>query len=613
MRRPLALFTLALAASACSSSSDDAVEAPAANTTPPDPPAGNVHNQELAGDQRCPGDPACAAADDPALYVGVAVEDISPVVDHVVLHAPGSNPWDFHQGSDQCVDKATQQLAPNTACTWMAGFGTGRAAVDVADPTSVRCVVMRQGATKVGLCSVDAVGWFYDEIVRTRAILPAEVDLDLLVVAATHLHETRDTLGIWGYDDGVSGVSLAYNQMVREKTRDALVAANAKLEAVKVQLGAIQVDGHVAGTDPKGLKTNAFVSDTRDPVVIDAELRTIRFVGKTGGTVATLVNWSSHPEFAGSENVQITADWVGGLRDAVEKGIDEVDPDGKPLHWDGLGGTAIVFNGALGGQVGPGEVKVYGFDGKLREPDGAVPGSGIDKARTSGRTVAAYALESLKNGATLLETAPLGFRARELYLDVINEGYHIALAEKLFDREAKFDPTKPLGPDNIPLIKTQEAVIDIGPAELLTIPGEMHAELLLATREGKTSVEAPYPFTPAPYLVLNDKVSNPNCDVDGHSRCDDGPPAIDKLDRTQVIDLFRDPKATYRWVIGLGQDELGYVVPSYDYKLDAVHPYLNEATPGDHYEETNSVGPNVEHDMVAPMRQLLATPKVVTR
>jgi hypothetical protein len=47
----------------------------------------------------------------------------------------------------------------------------------------------------------------------------------------------------------------------------------------------------------------------------------------------------------------------------------------------------------------------------------------------------------------------------------------------------------------------------------------------------------------------------------------------------------------YRWPLGLGNDELGYLVPEYDYKLDDDAPYFTEPD-GDHYEETNSVGPN---------------------
>jgi hypothetical protein len=50
--------------------------------------------------------------------------------------------------------------------------------------------------------------------------------------------------------------------------------------------------------------------------------------------------------------------------------------------------------------------------------------------------------------------------------------------------------------------------------------------------------------------------------------------------------------STYTWIIGLGNDELGYIVPNYDFKL-GFPAYLSEAE-GDHYEETNSIGPHME-------------------
>ena len=46
------------------------------------------------------------------------------------------------------------------------------------------------------------------------------------------------------------------------------------------------------------------------------------------------------------------------------------------------------------------------------------------------------------------------------------------------------------------------------------------------------------------------------------------------------------------WIIGLGNDELGYIIPEYDFILDDLIPYFQEAE-GDHYEETNSVGPHM--------------------
>ena len=47
-----------------------------------------------------------------------------------------------------------------------------------------------------------------------------------------------------------------------------------------------------------------------------------------------------------------------------------------------------------------------------------------------------------------------------------------------------------------------------------------------------------------------------------------------------------------RWIIGLGNDELGYIVPEYDFVLAETMPWVNEAE-GNHYEETNSLGPNM--------------------
>ena len=50
--------------------------------------------------------------------------------------------------------------------------------------------------------------------------------------------------------------------------------------------------------------------------------------------------------------------------------------------------------------------------------------------------------------------------------------------------------------------------------------------------------------------------------------------------------------STYRWIIGLGNDELGYIIPKYNFELPASNPWVDEAE-GDHYEETNSLGPDM--------------------
>jgi hypothetical protein len=56
-------------------------------------------------------------------------------------------------------------------------------------------------------------------------------------------------------------------------------------------------------------------------------------------------------------------------------------------------------------------------------------------------------------------------------------------------------------------------------------------------------------------------------------------------------------------IVGLGNDELGYIIPIYDFKTDDTTPYFEEA-PGDHYGETNSTGPAMAPLVIGTLRGL---------
>jgi hypothetical protein len=49
-------------------------------------------------------------------------------------------------------------------------------------------------------------------------------------------------------------------------------------------------------------------------------------------------------------------------------------------------------------------------------------------------------------------------------------------------------------------------------------------------------------------------------------------------------DLARDD-ADFVYLFGLANDEIGYLIPAYDFQLAPTLPWIAEA-PGDHYEET---------------------------
>ncbi|MBQ2974346.1 MAG: hypothetical protein IJE19_08320 [Clostridia bacterium] len=65
-----------------------------------------------------------------------------------------------------------------------------------------------------------------------------------------------------------------------------------------------------------------------------------------------------------------------------------------------------------------------------------------------------------------------------------------------------------------------------------------------------------------------------------------------KASYKKVLSEMTDCK--HKFVIGLCNDELGYIVPENDFLINDVLPYINKATDDmerDHYEETNSTGP----------------------
>ena len=89
----------------------------------------------------------------------------------------------------------------------------------------------------------------------------------------------------------------------------------------------------------------------------------------------------------------------------------------------------------------------------------------------------------------------------------------------------------------------------------------------------------------------------------GHPVVPDDPLAPDLAAAPPPPYLHDTMPGRFRWVVGLGLDELGYMVPPYDFKVDPTLPYLREAE-GDHYEETNSIGPEIVPCTVAVLNAL---------
>ncbi len=607
---------------------------------------------ELPYDVLCPmAGTECAHATGP-LLVGMAKRDITPTITEIFCDCgadglcPEAGPLGLcrtagYPGPDAGEYNAELDGHPTVVngpenvhdadddgyfdAVWIAGYGNGRPAQGVHDPLWARALVLRKGETTLALVAVDLVGYFYDEVERIRAALPASLGVDLLLVSATHTHEGPDSIGIWGYDEGTSGVDPAYMAFVRAQIAGTVADAVGALAEAKVAVAHGPAGVHPNPTVTAEVGINNILRDARDPVIMDHEMRVLRFTRAADhAPIGTLVNWQNHPESLCSRNAYVSSDFVHYLREAMENGVQR-----GPVNEPGLGGIAMYINGAVGGMQTPGNIQIIDLDGvtltSTCETTTSADHPFFARARAFGELAGLDALRLLGEGGEALSNPPLSFATKIFRLPVENWGYHaMFLTEVFYGRHMyDFDRTRQITDDNLPKIQTEVAVLNLGPVQAITIPGELLPEWYVGGYDGSA-------VGPRQTLIdtwCNELPAAPRaCTSD--SDCAGAPLAEGRtcgasdcrctnqvcLHRTyNPPDLSRAPGPPYlrdrmtrriKLVLGLTPDELGYIVPGYDFELDARQPYVEEA-PCDHYEETNSIGKAVGSAVEERLRALL--------
>lgn len=451
---------------------------------------------------------------------------------------------------------------------WMAGFGNTTPAFDVHDDVWARAVVVQNGDISIALVSIDAVGLFRDDVERIRAaVTKRNMGVpDYVLVSSTHTHESVDTMGQWGpikallpergVDDGWLKDTLI--EGAAQAVSDAMLSARpAKVRSAQPRLGA---------------KTRQVINDTRDPYVSDDTVTVLQFVEAQGGAViGSLVAWANHPETLAGENNSISSDVVWALREGVEKGVFKKDGS---LVAAGLGGTCVYFSGAVGGMM-------TSLRARPTSVDGDMPAErSFAKTKAVGDLVAIAALEGLAT-ATEEQAPNLAFGAQTLKLPIDNETFRLLtlpgvdiIRRTLVD----FDRTRGVTADNIPHVLTEVSKVQLGGVRFVGVPGELLPELAVGF-DAEYAFGGPVidPANPAPPDL---------------SKAPAGPYLKAKLGGEKPV------------VLGLANDENGYLVPDYDFKLHPTKPYSEQAT-GDHYEETNSLGPKTTSLVLGALDGLL--------
>jgi hypothetical protein len=324
---------------------------------------------------------------------------------------------------------------------FLAGFDQNRRATAVHDDLYVRTLAICSSDRTLVLCALDLIGFFrphVQEIIQRVCSHFNEPNKPEILIASLHPHDGPDTMGLWGPDDRTSGVDPLYLAEVKDKISATILSALASttIEAPVMKSVCLRVPG---------LAKNA-----RDPGILDDELTALQFLGKDGRPLASLFDFPCHPEVMWEKNTQVSADYVGYLRQAVEAAT---------------GAPCIFFAGALGGMMTP-DVKEHSFA----------------EAEAIGRALAKAGLEALEKAAGS-PAAEISVQKQEVKVKLTNILYKFAFRRKLLP-----DVRDPQG-----CITSEVNLIKLGPAWFAAIPGELLPKLGLALKEKMRAAGAQVP------------------------------------------------------------------------------------------------------------------------
>jgi hypothetical protein len=503
----------------------------------PSGPPGITDDQGKVTNLSCPGTPGCEKAEGD-LMAGFAALSITPTVEPWEdLDPDGAGPQKPNGHWDEGEAFEDKNGNGKWDGVWMAGFDNGRAATAVHDDTWARAVVLEQGDVSIGMVALDCIGYFQQNVVAIRKAAAAEgLTFDHVLVASTHVHESQDTMGMWGLNASETGLNQAYMDFVIKQAVAALKAAKGKQQKATLKVAQAQAP--------------ALVNDTRKPIVIDQNINTLQFLDDKGAPFGEVVFWGNHPEALGSDNTQITSDYPHYLRKTLE--------DKYP------GTTAVFFNGPLGGLTTP--IRIVGCPDAMGNE--TCPEGTWERAEYVGKGAAEAAIAVLDSDKATKVTAPaLGVKRRGILVQTTNASLGVAVLSGLMPREVFWADGRRVSDAEMATlglaqlregdakIGSEVGEIDIGPVSIATIPGELYTELWLQKPDGSSFIEKP-----------------------------EGADFPDATPETPIQAFL--PKGSIKVLVNNANDEIGYIIPKTQF--DETPPRAYE--PDGQYGEGNSAG-----------------------
>ena len=443
---------------------------------------------------------------------------------------------------------------------FLAGFGNDRIASGCHDDIWARVLVLEGPSTKVALVSVDFVGMIthglYSGFAHARELVDPQLGLDQVIFSSTHSHEGPDTLGLWGPTRVDRRQVPALHDFVDRQVARAITEA--------VGPAALHP---VGGARAMTARRGRVVCGASGPHPLPAALRLrrgpprARLLTTRRRSVATLLNWSTHPESLEDQNELVSSDFIHFIRDEVER---EGRRHRRVLQRD-LGAAEIVGDTCVGGaaRAEPGRHErvrlARGHRLRADRADRQSVGDAIVQAPAGG-------------GPLVVADSALALRLlRRRYPPSCSAGSNIGVLDLDL---AVFDPANcPPGPGFLRSRPSNTCSPGVRHrrrwSQVITAPGELFPELFYGV-ETHHRTDCPVANTGRPY-------------------------------EPSIRDAMRAP---YRFLLGLSPDQFGYIVPGYDFyeppfifeeaddpcQGQQFDPEIPRRTVPSHYHESLSLG-----------------------
>ncbi len=328
------------------------------------------------------------------------------------------------------VGVAKRIITPDPLLPVSGGLGTPKPTKQKLGDLYTRAFVLQNGETTVAIVSLDLLGFpaVLGDRVRKQV---KRISPQNIMFCASHTHSAPDC---YAFPDGKGGHTgnLEYMDLVCKKVAEAIH------EAIEV----LQPAGLRIATDEavEGIAYNYYA-----PGLYDRRMSVIQAVASSGKTIATLVNYATHPEVIGSSQGILSPDVIGPMCDKLDKVT---------------GGMTIFINGAQGGMV---------------SADNRDLNSPSDSRNARWNDINTWE-ECLRIGhlmadeaARIIKVAPIQNSPK---LDCYNLDITFPVESEIMWMIVEHSPLNYPRNEKDHTITTQVNVVNLGNAQILTIPGE---------------------------------------------------------------------------------------------------------------------------------------------